>query len=95
MDAPAGVNTGGRPHGNFSPCGACLNFTYSLDFTYIVLPVDCVSSVLSSYFHCVFKTNQNAPRPSEHPPVRGKKISDYLYVDSPVIVLFCTTVNGR
>ena len=74
MDAPAGVDTGGRPHGNFSSCGACLNFTYSLDFTYIVLPVDCVSSVLLSYFHCcVLKKNRDAPRPSEHPPVRRKK----------------------
>ena len=27
---------------------------------------------------CILKKNQNAPRPSEHPPVRGEKMSKRL-----------------
>ena len=32
---------------------------------------DCGAVLVCS--HCCLKKNQNAPRPSEHPPVRGKK----------------------
>ena len=28
--------------------------------------------------NCCLKKNQNAPRPSEHPPVRGEKVSKLL-----------------
>ena len=30
-------------------------------------------SFVVSYMERILKKNQNAPRPSEHPPVRGKK----------------------
>ena len=29
---------------------------------------------------CVFKKNQNAPRPSEHPPVRGRKCQNVSHL---------------
>ena len=34
----------------------------------------------------VFKKNQNAPRPSEHPPVRGRKVvADVLTIYSSTV----------
>ena len=32
------------------------------------------------------KKNQNAPRPSEHPPVRGEKMSKHLFLTFTVLV---------
>ena len=41
-----------------------------------------LSSALLLFFSgtclCYLKENQNAPRPSEHPPVRGEKMSKRL-----------------
>ena len=36
---------------------------------------------------CSLKKNLNAPRPSEHPPVRGKKV--YLYWYSYIVYFLC------
>ena len=43
---------------------------------WLVLVVVCAAMFLLKSFWCL--KNQNAPRPSEHPPVRGGKISKRL-----------------
>ena len=36
---------------------------------------------------CCLKKNLNAPRPSEHPPVRGKKCQNVIWVGSIALFL--------
>ena len=38
----------------------------------------CYRVFKTNFAGCFFKKNQNAPRPSEHPPVRGEKMSKRL-----------------
>ena len=54
------------------------------------------SSRTTKYVVCCLKKNQNAPRPSEHPPVMGKKMSKRLggikgckYKTSSYVVCCC------
>ena len=37
----------------------------------------------------ILKKNRNTPRPSEHPPVIGSKVS-FMYIDIDVILGNCT-----
>ena len=56
-----------------SLCDFILNNTGVQLYTVYVLKKYSSTSLIGMYRSMCLKKNQNAPRPSEHPPVRGKK----------------------